>query len=75
MKTLNKDMLIELGGKFWKGGENERVYIKAAIFNKLYDVNFGDGNNTFYFDCKTEKMMRSYKRKRFFEVTADIESA
>ena len=61
---MEKQKLIELGGKEWVKGEMERVYVSAEIFNKLAGTNFSDKSNKFFFDCKTKKMMRSYKGKR-----------
>ena len=64
MTTLTKESLIALGGKVWVKDDKERVYISADIFNSLFPTNFSDKSNKFFFDCKTEKLMRSYKGKK-----------
>ena len=61
---MNKQELIEMGGKEWVKNDMERVYLKAEIYNKLMDTNFSDNNNKFFFDCKTNALMRSYKNKK-----------
>lgn len=65
---MTKAMILSLGGKEWISGNMERVYINAEIFNKLVETNFSDKTNKFFFDCKTNKMMRSYKGKKPQEV-------
>jgi len=64
MKTLTAKELIEMGGKLWKKDGMIRVYISGEIFNKLADTAFGDNNNKFFYDCNTNKLMRSYKNKK-----------
>lgn len=78
---MNKQDFINLGGKEWTKDDMERVYISASIFNKLMGTALGDGNNKFFFDCKTKKLMRSYKGKKpvveadysAVEATAEVE--
>ena len=47
-------------------GDIERVYINADVFNNIMDTNLGDRNNKFFYDCKTNALMRSYKHKKAF---------
>ena len=61
---MTKQDFIEIGGKEWIKGNIERVYINADIFNKLMDTNFSDNKNKFFYDCKTNSLMRSYKNKK-----------
>ncbi len=61
---MTKQEFIELGGKEWEKNGMERVYINADVFNELKGTAFGDGNNKFFFDCKTNCLMRSYKGKK-----------
>jgi ribonucleotide reductase beta subunit family protein with ferritin-like domain len=61
---MNKQDFIELGGKEWIKDEMERVYISAKIFNGIMETAFGDSNNKFFFDCKSNALMRSYKGKK-----------
>lgn len=61
---MDKQAFIELGGKEWAKGEMERVYINSEIFNELMGTRLGDNNNKFFFDCKTNALMRSYKGKK-----------
>ena len=61
---MTKQDFIELGGKEWIKGEMDRVYINSEIFNRLFGTRFGDNNNKFFFDCKTNRLMRSYKNKK-----------
>lgn len=61
---MTKQDFIELGGKEWIKGEMERVYVNAEIFNNLADTRFSDSKNKFFFDCKTNALMRSYKGKK-----------
>jgi len=63
---MTKQDFIELGGKEWKKGDIERVYINADVFNNIMDTNLGDRNNKFFYDCKTNALMRSYKHKKAF---------
>lgn len=61
---MNKQDFIALGGKEWIKDEMERVYINAEIFNSLFGTAFSDKSNKFFFDCKTNALMRSYKGKK-----------
>ena len=61
---MRKEDFIKLGGKEWSKGKLERVYINAEIFNQIKETNFSDNNNKFFFDCKTNALMRSYKNKK-----------
>jgi len=61
---MTKQDFIELGGKEWVKGEIDRVYINSEIFNRLCDTSFSDSKNKFFFDCKTNSLMRSYKNKK-----------
>tara|TARA_R110000787_G_scaffold222868_5_gene331347 strand:+ start:1130 stop:1390 length:261 start_codon:yes stop_codon:yes gene_type:complete len=61
---IDKNHFLDLGGKEWIKGDKERVYLTAEIFNKLFNTNLGDSNNNFFFDCKTNCLMRSYKNKK-----------
>ena len=61
---MRKQDFIDLGGKEWIKGEMERVYISSEVFNKLMGTSLGDNNNKFFFDCKTNSLMRSYKSKK-----------
>lgn len=60
---MTKDKMIELGGKEWVKGGIDRVYIDADIFNDIMGTSLGDRNNKFFFDCKKNALMRSYKGK------------
>ena len=60
---MTKQDFIKLGGKEWIKDDMERVYINAEIFNSLRETGFSDRNNKFFFDCKTNALMRSYKGK------------
>ena len=61
---MTKTDFLKLGGKEWSKGEMERVYISSEVFNELMGTSFGDSNNKFFFDCKTNSLMRSYKGKK-----------
>lgn len=61
---MTKQDFINLGGKEWTKDDIERVYISASIFNKLMGTALGDGNNKFFFDCKSNRLMRTYKGKK-----------
>lgn len=61
---MTKQDFLNLGGKEWVKGDHSRVYIKADAFNELMGTSFGDNNNSFYFDCNSNKLMRSYKGKK-----------
>lgn len=61
---MNKQDFINIGGKEWIKGEMERVYISADIFNDMFGTRLSDRNNKFFFDCKTNALMRSYKSKK-----------
>ena len=61
---MNKQDFIAKGGKEWAKGGRERVYVSAEIFNEVAGTAFGDNNNSFYFDCTTNALMRSYKGKK-----------
>lgn len=61
--VINKETLIEMGGKLWEKNGMERVYINAATFNELFGTKLSDKTNKFFFDCETNAMMRSYKGK------------
>jgi len=61
--TIKEDF-IKKGGKLWIKNDMERVYINAEIFNEIMNTALGDNNNKFFFDCKTNKLMRSYKGKK-----------
>lgn len=61
---MTKQDFIQLGGKEWVKNDIDRVYITADIFNSLVGTAFGDSNNKFFFDCKTNALMRSYKSKK-----------
>lgn len=64
--TMNVEkILLENGCKKWEKNDHCRIYIKAEQFNALFETKFGDSNNRFYYDCNTQKMMRSYKNKSF----------
>lgn len=60
---MTKQDFIKLGGKEWTKDGMERVYISAKIFNELMSTGLGDSNNKFFFDCKTNALMRRYKNK------------
>ena len=61
---MTKQDFINLGGKEWVKGEMERVYINADVFNEIKSTNLSDKTNKFFFDCKTNALMRSYKGKK-----------
>ena len=61
---MTKQDFLDLGGKEWISGNMERVYLSADIFNKLCGTSLGERNNKFFFDCKTNALMRSYKGKK-----------
>lgn len=61
---MNKQDFIDLGGKEWIKDEMERVYISAEIFNSLFGTSLSDKTNKFFFDSKTNALMRSYKGKK-----------
>jgi len=61
---MNKQDFLNLGGKEWIKNDMERVYIKADAFNSIKGSMFSDSNNTFFFDCKMNALMRSYKGKK-----------
>ncbi len=62
---MTKQDFVQLGGKEWSKGDMERVYINAETFNSLFETtNFSDNTNKFFFDCKTNALMRSYKGKK-----------
>lgn len=61
---MTKQDFIKLGGKEWKAGTMERVYLSAEIFNELMGTSFSDSKNKFFFDCKSCELMRSYKGKK-----------
>ena len=61
---MNKQDFLDLGGKEWVKGEMERVYIEDSVFNKLADTKLSGKNNKFFFDCKSNALMRSYKGKK-----------
>ena len=60
---MTKQDFLKLGGKEWVKEDRERIYINAEIFNNLRKISFSDRNNKFFFDCKTNALMRSYKSK------------
>lgn len=60
---MNKQDFINLGGKLWEKNGMERVYLSADAFNQLNNTAYGERNNKFFFDCKTNALMRSYKGK------------
>ena len=61
-----KQFFLDLGGKEWVKEGFDRVYINAKQFNALFGngCNFSDSSNKFFFDCKTNCLMRSYKGKK-----------
>ncbi len=61
---ITESSLVALGGKVWEKDDVRRVYIDSSIFNKLCSTSFGDSSNKFFFDCKTNQLMRSYKGKK-----------
>lgn len=61
---MNKQDFLDLGGKLWTKDSMERVYIDADIFNKLMGTSLSDKTNKFFFDCNTNRLMRSYKGKK-----------
>lgn len=62
---MNKQDFLDLGGREWVKGDKERVYINAETFNQIKgDTTFSDKTNKFFFDCKTNTLMRSYKGKK-----------
>ena len=72
-----KDNIVHLGGSYWSKGKMERVYITCDILNKLLQergglgvCNYGASNNKIFYDIKTNKVMRQYKRK---QITVEID--
>lgn len=63
MKMKKQDFL-NMGGKEWIKDDMERVYITADMFNALFDTSLSDNTNKFFFDCKANALMRSYKNKK-----------
>lgn len=61
---MNKQDFIALGGKEWIRDDMERVYLNADQYNNLMGTSFSDKSNKFFFDCKTNALMRSYKGKK-----------
>ena len=61
---MNKQDFLDLGGNEWVKGDMERVYISDEVFNKIAETSFSGKNNKFFFDCKTNALMRSYKGKK-----------
>lgn len=61
---MTKQDFIKLGGNEWIKNDMERVYISAEIYNELMDTNLSDKTNKFFFDCKSNSLMRSYKGKK-----------
>ena len=61
---MNKQDFLDLGGNEWIKNDMERVYIDADAFNKIAETAYSDKNNKFFFDCKTNALMRSYKGKK-----------
>ena len=59
-----KEKFLELGGKEWKKGNIHRIYITADIFNQIMETRFSDSRNKFFFDCKKNALMRSYRGKK-----------
>ena len=61
-----KQLFLDLGGKEWVKEGFDRVYVTAKIFNDIIGngCNLSDRNNKFFFDCKTNCLMRSYKGKK-----------
>ena len=61
-----KQFFLDLGGKEWVKEGFDRVYVTAKIFNNIIGngCNFSDSSNKFFFDCKTNCLMRSYKGKK-----------
>ena len=63
-RNMNKQDYIKAGGKVWQKETHERVYLSAEVFNKIVGTNYSDRNNKFYYDCRTNKLMRAYKHKK-----------
>ena len=68
---MNKERIIELGGKEWVKNDMERVYINNEILNTLRVEQglpggycLGERNNKIFFDAKANAVMRSYKGKK-----------
>jgi hypothetical protein len=61
---MTKQDFINKGGKLWIKNDMERVYITSEVFNEIMKTGLGDNNNKFFFDCKTNRLMRSYKGKK-----------
>ena len=63
---MNKQDFIKLGGKEWNNHGKERVYITAAIYKEHFfpASALSDKSNKFFYDCKTNALMRSYKGKK-----------
>ena len=61
-----KQLFLDLGGKEWVKEGFDRVYVTAKIFNNIIGngCNYSDSSNKFFFDCKTNCLMRSYKGKK-----------
>ena len=61
---MNKQDFLNIGGKEWTKEGIERVYLSAEIFNILQGTSLSDNTNKFFFDCKSNALMRSYKSKK-----------
>lgn len=61
---MTKQDFLNLGGKEWIKCDMERVYINADTFNEIKGTKFSDNKNKFFYDCKTNALMRSYKGKK-----------
>ena len=61
---MTKQDFLDLGGKEWVKDDMERVYISDKVYNELMGTNLGERNNKFFFDCKNNALMRSYKGKK-----------
>lgn len=61
---MKKQDFLNMGGKEWIKGDIERVYINADMFNAMFNTRLSDNTNKFFFDCKINALMRSYKGKK-----------